>query len=89
MFVISVEGNGKDTIYGETSFLSEANAERIVNTLCKVRGAALKFGQMLSLQGKNFLNIIIATLCKYSVFIKIEMCIFVHIRNNFFLFCYF
>lgn len=36
-------------------FLSEANAERIVRTLCKVRGAALKLGQMLSIQGKcNF-----------------------------------
>ncbi len=32
-------------------FLSEENAQRIVNTLCKVRGAALKLGQMLSLQG--------------------------------------
>lgn len=33
-------------------FLSEANAERIVRTLCKVRGAALKLGQMLSIQGE-------------------------------------
>lgn len=33
-------------------FLSEANAERIVSTLCKVRGAALKLGQMLSIQGE-------------------------------------
>lgn len=32
-------------------FLSEANAERIVDTLCKMRGAALKIGQMLSIQG--------------------------------------
>ena len=32
-------------------FLSEANAERIVSTLCKMRGAALKLGQMLSIQG--------------------------------------
>lgn len=32
-------------------FLSEANAERIVQTLCTVRGAALKIGQMLSIQG--------------------------------------
>jgi aarF domain-containing kinase len=32
-------------------FLSEANAERIVHTLCTVRGAALKVGQMLSIQG--------------------------------------
>lgn len=34
--------------------LTEANANRIVDTLCKVRGAALKLGQMLSIQGENF-----------------------------------
>ncbi|MGH0114877.1 UNVERIFIED_CONTAM: hypothetical protein FKN15_065801 [Acipenser sinensis] len=34
----------------DSVFLSEANAERIVDTLCKVRGAALKIGQMLSIQ---------------------------------------
>eukprot|EP00795_Rhopilema_esculentum_P002861 gene2861-1097_t len=54
-FGMTKEGNGKDTIYGETSFLTEANAERIVNTLCKVRGAALKFGQMLSLQDNSMM----------------------------------
>lgn len=32
-------------------FVTPANAERIVQTLCRVRGAALKIGQMLSLQG--------------------------------------
>lgn len=31
--------------------LTEANANRIVDTLCRVRGAALKVGQMLSIQG--------------------------------------
>uniref|UniRef100_A0A914C0R5 ABC1 atypical kinase-like domain-containing protein n=1 Tax=Acrobeloides nanus TaxID=290746 RepID=A0A914C0R5_9BILA len=31
-------------------FLTPANAERIVSTLCRVRGAALKLGQMLSIQ---------------------------------------
>lgn len=31
--------------------LSEANVERLVTTLCKMRGAALKLGQMISLQG--------------------------------------
>ncbi|XP_052635331.1 atypical kinase COQ8B, mitochondrial [Harpia harpyja] len=37
--------------------LSEANAERIVATLCRVRGAALKLGQMLSIQGgRSFLS---------------------------------
>ncbi|XP_071656936.1 atypical kinase COQ8B, mitochondrial isoform X2 [Patagioenas fasciata] len=30
--------------------LSEANAERLVATLCRVRGAALKLGQMISMQ---------------------------------------
>ena len=34
-------------------FLTEANVERIVNTLCRVRGAALKLGQMLSIQGNK------------------------------------
>ncbi|XP_048349929.1 atypical kinase COQ8B, mitochondrial [Sphaerodactylus townsendi] len=37
-------------------FLSEANAERIVDTLCKMRGAALKIGQMLSIQDNSFLS---------------------------------
>lgn len=32
-------------------FLSEANAERLAVTLCRMRGAALKLGQMLSIQG--------------------------------------
>jgi len=36
-------------------YLSKANAERIVDTLCKVRGAALKLGQMISIQD-NFMN---------------------------------
>lgn len=37
-------------------FLTEENAERIVNTLCKVRGAALKLGQMLSLQDETLVS---------------------------------
>uniref|UniRef100_A0A8D0BBT7 Coenzyme Q8B n=1 Tax=Salvator merianae TaxID=96440 RepID=A0A8D0BBT7_SALMN len=37
-------------------FLSEANAERIVGTLCKMRGAALKIGQMLSIQDNSFIS---------------------------------
>ena len=36
---------------GNNPFLSQANIERIVSTLCRVRGAALKIGQMISLQG--------------------------------------
>lgn len=37
-------------------FLNEANAERIVRTLCKVRGAALKLGQVLSIQDDAFIS---------------------------------
>ena len=43
----------KKSLLESSPFLSEANAERIVRTLCKVRGAALKLGQMLSIQGED------------------------------------
>ncbi|EDO39580.1 predicted protein, partial [Nematostella vectensis] len=33
-----------------SAFLTEANVQKIVNTLCRMRGAALKLGQMLSIQ---------------------------------------
>nr|XP_060610147.1 atypical kinase COQ8A, mitochondrial [Anolis sagrei ordinatus]XP_060610148.1 atypical kinase COQ8A, mitochondrial [Anolis sagrei ordinatus] len=52
----SEERNGKKAITDASPFLSEANAERIVRTLCKVRGAALKLGQMLSIQDDAFIN---------------------------------
>ena len=37
---------------GGSVLLTEANVTKIVDTLCRVRGAALKLGQMLSIQGK-------------------------------------
>uniref|UniRef100_A0A1A7WXU9 Atypical kinase COQ8A, mitochondrial n=2 Tax=Iconisemion striatum TaxID=60296 RepID=A0A1A7WXU9_9TELE len=46
----------KKAVLDSNPFLSEANAERIVRTLCKVRGAALKIGQMLSIQDDAFIN---------------------------------
>ncbi|XP_048063403.1 atypical kinase COQ8A, mitochondrial [Megalobrama amblycephala] len=53
----SEEKNGdKKAVLDHSPFLSEANAERIVRTLCKVRGAALKLGQMLSIQDDAFIN---------------------------------
>ncbi|XP_067420942.1 atypical kinase COQ8A, mitochondrial [Emydura macquarii macquarii] len=52
----SEERNGKKAVMDSSPFLSEANAERIVRTLCKVRGAALKLGQMLSIQDNAFIN---------------------------------
>lgn len=36
--------------------LSEANVERLVNKLSKMRGAALKLGQFLSIQGKIIIS---------------------------------
>lgn len=38
------------------ALLSPSNAERIVDTLCKVRGAALKIGQILSIQDSNVVS---------------------------------
>ncbi|CAI9597337.1 unnamed protein product [Staurois parvus] len=38
------------------SIMTEGNAEKIVDTLCKVRGAALKIGQMLSIQDNSFIS---------------------------------
>ncbi|XP_041828393.1 atypical kinase COQ8A, mitochondrial [Melanotaenia boesemani] len=46
----------KKAVLDSNPFLSEANAGRIVRTLCKVRGAALKLGQMLSIQDDAFIN---------------------------------
>ncbi|KAK9509908.1 hypothetical protein O3M35_004799 [Rhynocoris fuscipes] len=40
----------------DNPFLTPANAERIVSTLCKVRGAALKIGQILSIQDNNVIS---------------------------------
>ncbi|KAK0175284.1 hypothetical protein PV327_009045 [Microctonus hyperodae] len=40
----------------DSMFLTKANAERIVSTLCKVRGAALKIGQILSIQDSSVIS---------------------------------
>uniref|UniRef100_A0A914US22 ABC1 atypical kinase-like domain-containing protein n=1 Tax=Plectus sambesii TaxID=2011161 RepID=A0A914US22_9BILA len=46
-----------ETVMGKSNvFLTPANVERIVQTLCKVRGAALKLGQMLSIQDSTLIN---------------------------------
>jgi predicted unusual protein kinase regulating ubiquinone biosynthesis (AarF/ABC1/UbiB family) len=38
-----------------STWLTEDNAERLANALCRMRGAALKLGQMLSIQDENVL----------------------------------
>uniref|UniRef100_A0A1I7YTD8 ABC1 domain-containing protein n=1 Tax=Steinernema glaseri TaxID=37863 RepID=A0A1I7YTD8_9BILA len=48
------ESSTADRVVGSSNpFLTPANAERIVQTLCRVRGAALKLGQMLSIQDSD------------------------------------
>uniref|UniRef100_A0AAR2KD80 ABC1 atypical kinase-like domain-containing protein n=1 Tax=Pygocentrus nattereri TaxID=42514 RepID=A0AAR2KD80_PYGNA len=54
--VVKQSFGGKRSAVLDSPLLSEANAERIVDTLCKVRGAALKLGQMLSIQDNSFIN---------------------------------
>ncbi|TDH66940.1 hypothetical protein CCR75_001576 [Bremia lactucae] len=43
-----VRSGGKNGTYN--AFVSDANVEKLVETLCTMRGAALKLGQMLSIQ---------------------------------------
>ncbi|XP_063879464.1 uncharacterized protein LOC135110777 isoform X2 [Scylla paramamosain] len=50
------QGKGGGSLLDSSPFLTEANAKRIVDTLCKVRGAALKLGQMLSIQDSALIN---------------------------------
>lgn len=40
----------------KSAFFSSKNAERIVDTLCRVRGAALKLGQILSIQDSTIVS---------------------------------
>ena len=42
-----------DPLVGDSVFLTEANAERLAVALCRMRGAALKLGQMLSIQDES------------------------------------
>lgn len=49
-------GQNNDPKLNGSVFLTEDNAQRIVDTLCKVRGAALKLGQMISLQDETLIS---------------------------------
>lgn len=53
--VKSAVGLGGSSNIKEAVF-SPANTDRIVNTLCKVRGAALKIGQILSIQDSSVVS---------------------------------
>lgn len=47
---LGIEGSSSNV------FITPANIERIVNTLCRVRGAALKIGQLMSIQDSNVID---------------------------------
>ena len=47
---------GSSTTIGGSSMLSGANIERLVSKLSRMRGAALKLGQMMSFQGKQIID---------------------------------
>ncbi|XP_074037818.1 ubiquinone biosynthesis protein COQ8, mitochondrial [Leptinotarsa decemlineata] len=49
-------GLGESSPDSTNLFMSKANMDRIVDTLCKVRGAALKLGQILSIQDESVVN---------------------------------
>lgn len=46
---------GSGAPHPSSAWISEQNAERLANALCRMRGAALKIGQMLSIQDENVL----------------------------------
>eukprot|EP00192_Tetraselmis_astigmatica_P024868 CAMPEP_0117679190 /NCGR_PEP_ID=MMETSP0804-20121206/17687_1 /TAXON_ID=1074897 /ORGANISM="Tetraselmis astigmatica, Strain CCMP880" /LENGTH=623 /DNA_ID=CAMNT_0005488605 /DNA_START=206 /DNA_END=2077 /DNA_ORIENTATION=+ len=50
-------GNGAVSVGGSRGhpLMTERNAERLADALCRMRGAALKLGQMLSIQDENVL----------------------------------
>ena len=50
----SSSGSGGDKNVSR-HYISDQNAERLAETLCRMRGAALKLGQMLSVQDDGFL----------------------------------
>lgn len=55
--MIGLSDNSKNSsILGSNVMLSESNALKIVDTLCRVRGAALKLGQMISIQDNQMIS---------------------------------
>ena len=50
-----LSGGGSNGNGGGRQVLSEANARRLANGLCRMRGAALKIGQMMSIQDEDML----------------------------------
>ena len=54
--LVGLGGDHQDKTTASSVILSDSNAERIVQTLCRVRGAALKIGQLLSIQDEALVS---------------------------------
>ncbi|UXI17427.1 E3 ubiquitin-protein ligase RNF13-like [Sarcoptes scabiei] len=54
--IFGKDEKNSDSALGSNLFLTTSNAMKIVDTLCQVRGAALKLGQMLSIQDNEILS---------------------------------
>ncbi|KAF9595234.1 hypothetical protein IFM89_038088 [Coptis chinensis] len=50
-----VYGNGNSDSQHKSHVLSEQNAQRLASTFCRMRGAALKVGQLLSIQDESLI----------------------------------
>lgn len=64
--------NSQDKQSVRSPFLSEQNAERLALALCRMRGAALKLGQMLSIQDESLVPA--PVISKFQMF-YVEICI--------------
>lgn len=53
---VGLSNSNKEGETLDSMFLTPANTQRIVDTLCKVRGAALKIGQILSIQDNSVIS---------------------------------
>ena len=53
--VSSYFGGGQKSAGSGNRYLTERNAERLADALCRMRGAALKLGQMISIQDESVL----------------------------------
>ena len=72
--------------------ISEANIDRLVNKLSRMRGAALKLGQMISIQGNEIINVnyIVTTFYLHDIYFidndmlpaQLERVLLVRVQNS-------
>lgn len=73
----TIQESAKRLVYGTpisqdkqsavSPFLSDKNAERLALALCRMRGAALKLGQMLSIQDESLVPAPVCYFLCYSI----------------------